>query len=107
MAGTQRDIDWSIVFAVSYPKPGATDAELSTAIKALTAPLSQDELRSIAQSQTNPFPLGDPLYIKYRPFDPSAWVIPNRHFPSDYSSLAELRIAPEQGWTKDATVTTT
>lgn len=83
----QRDIDWSTIFAESFPNPGATAAELSAAIKALTAPLSPEELRSIAQSQTNPYPPGDPLYGAYHPFDPTAWVIPNRPFPSDFISF--------------------
>jgi len=83
----QRDIDWSTIFAVSFPNPGATDTELSAAIKALTSPLSQEELQSIAHSQINPFPPSDPLYGAYRPFDPAAWVIPNRPFPSDFISF--------------------
>lgn len=80
----QRDIDWLSVFTERFPSTGATDAELSATLAALTAPLSQEEILSITQSQTNPFPPSDPLYHSYRPFNPAAWTIPNRPLPSPY-----------------------
>jgi len=77
-------MDWTNIFQIKYPKPGASSEEIANALTALAAPLSNQELESIQQSQTNPFPASDPLYTAYTPFDPTSWSIPTSPLPPTY-----------------------
>ena len=81
--------DWAHVFDEAYPCPGASEAALAQLVANVGQPLSPDEIAAINAQQRNPFPVNDPLYASYRPFDPSAWIIPNRPLPPAY--LAFLR----------------
>lgn len=76
--------NWSKVFETQYPVAGASVKNLSEVLAALFAPLSGEELASIARSQTNPFPISDPLHSLYRQFDPLMWQLPTRPLPPSY-----------------------
>lgn len=77
-------VEWSHVFEEVMKEKGASEEELTGLVQSIGLPLSQEEINSINSSQHNPFPLSDPLYNLYRPFDPTKWVIPNRPLPRSY-----------------------
>ncbi len=81
------NIDWDSIFDEARRDNGATDSELTLLGSSLRESLNSSELRSIAASQMNPFPKGDPLYESYRAFDPSLWVLPQQSLPPSYLSL--------------------
>jgi hypothetical protein len=82
-------VDWFAVFDEAYPVRGATVGDIKRLVESVTRPVSPVEVEEINRSQQNPFPKGDPLYASWRPFDPSQWLIPNRHLLPSY--LAFLR----------------
>jgi hypothetical protein len=77
-------IDWSRVFDEVHPAAGASAADLKRLIASVGQPLTPSEVKAIRHSQRNPFPKGDPLYASWRPFDPSAWMVPDRPLPESY-----------------------
>lgn len=79
-----NSIDWTNVFTIRYPATGASDETISEAISATFAPLTKEELATIAGTQTNPFPPDDPLYSQYCPFELCQWQLPSKPFPPSY-----------------------
>lgn len=79
-----NSIDWTNAFKIRYPATGASDQILSEALPASFAPLTNEELATIAGTQTNPFPPHDPLYSQYRPFDAGQWQLPSKPLPPSY-----------------------
>lgn len=76
------------LFEVSYlTLPGATEEELATFCEEWHKPLTAEELAEITGRQRNPFPINDPLYAFYRPFDPALWTIPDFPLPEAYLHL--------------------
>ena len=80
-------MDWSTVFAQQHPQPGATDQQIRAFTESVLLPLSADEIAEINATQRNPFPRTDPLHSAYRPFDPTAWMLPLRDLPETYLSF--------------------
>jgi hypothetical protein len=80
-------MDWDSVFDTTQKEPGAPQSVLDRFVAEVGLPITAQEVETINRSQQNPFPPTDPLYAAYRPFDPSAWVIPNRPLPASYLSL--------------------
>ncbi len=79
-------IDWTTVFEEANPRPGASEAEIAQ-LAAVGAPLSAAELDRINRTQSNPYPRSDPLHARWRPFDPSAWRMPDRPLPPSFLSF--------------------
>jgi hypothetical protein len=88
-------VDWLAVFDEARPDSGATDLEIEQFVSTIGQPLSAAEVEAVNLSQHNPFPRGDPLHMAYRPFDPSAWCMPQRPLTPEY--LAFLRWS-NGGW---------
>jgi hypothetical protein len=88
-------VDWLSVFDEARPDPGASDGDIERFVATVGKPPTAAEVRAVHRSQSNPFPKGDPLHAAYRPFDPSAWVMPSRALPPLY--LAFLRWS-NGGW---------
>jgi hypothetical protein len=80
-------INWPAVFAEAHSQPGASAEDLACALADLRKPLSGREAAAIAQSQSNPFPGGDPLHAAWRPFDPRGWRMPRRPLAPSYLSF--------------------
>lgn len=82
-------IDWSSVFDEAYPVAGASAADLERFVATVGQPPSTAEVDEINRGQKNPFLKGDALYTSWRPFDPSAWVVPARPLPPSYLAFLE------------------
>ncbi|MCE9531488.1 MAG: SMI1/KNR4 family protein [Planctomycetes bacterium] len=80
-------MNWPTLFDESQPNPGASDADIDRFVAAIGQPLSAAEIAEVNRSQQNPHAVGDPLHARYRPFDPSIWLMPNRPLPADYLSF--------------------
>ena len=78
------DFNLNDIFVERRAVPGATDEELASLASSLGKPLSSEEVAKINASQRNPFPATDPLYARYRPFDPREWRLPQRPLPDSY-----------------------
>lgn len=80
-------INWNNIFDEAYTRSGATEDEIDEFIATALSPLSNEEIETICNSQSNPFPESNPLYATWKPFDPAEWTIPDRPFPPAYLSL--------------------
>lgn len=80
-------IDWATVFDECHRQPGLSEADLEHFVGEVGRPMSTTEIEDVNRGQQNPFLPTDSLYAAYRPFDPSAWVIPNRPLPQSYLSF--------------------
>jgi hypothetical protein len=80
-------MDWDQVFDVKQKRGGASSATLDRFVSEVGRPITAPEIREVNQGQQNPFPPTDTLHAAYRPFDPSAWVIPNGPLPPSYLSF--------------------
>jgi hypothetical protein len=67
--------NWPAVFAEAHPEPGASDEILAAAIADLRRPLTEEEAKGIARSQSNPFPGNDPLHAAWKPFEVGPAVV--------------------------------
>lgn len=75
------ETDWGAIFQNVRKEAPATDEDIAYLQHSVLAPLTEAEIAEVNKSQQNPFPLSDPLFDKYQPFDPTRWVIPQRQFP--------------------------
>jgi hypothetical protein len=75
---------WDSVFDDARPAAGASKAEIESFVSTVGQPLSVEEIAIVNRSQRNPFPESDPLHAQYRPFDPSAWKVPDRPLSRQY-----------------------
>lgn len=80
-------MNWETVFDWKQKEPGASKAVLDQFVSEVGRAMTHTEIETVNRSQQNPFPPADPLHAAYRPFDPSAWVVPNRPLPTTYLSL--------------------
>jgi hypothetical protein len=82
-----RMTEWSTLFDEAYKVAGASAADIDRFVATVGQPLGPTEVKAAIDIQRNPFSKGDPLYASWRPFDPSAWVVPNRPLPPSYLEL--------------------
>lgn len=76
---------WSTVFGKEYEKKKGLDKnDLHRFLSEWNSPMTAKEIAEITERQRNPFPVTDPLYSQYRPFDPARWTIPNQKLPNSY-----------------------
>lgn len=80
-------MEWASVFDVAHPQPGATEGTLARFITEVGRPLSEAERGMVRSTQRNPFPEWSPHHQSWRPFDVSAWSVPNRPLPEAYLSF--------------------
>ncbi|NOU79416.1 SMI1/KNR4 family protein [Paenibacillus sp. LMG 31459] len=86
------------LFEICYQKhPGASEPELTRFTEEWQKPLTQEEIAEITGRQRNPFPVNDPLYAVYRPFDPALWTIPDLPLPAAYLSFLRYSNGGEFG----------
>lgn len=77
-------LDWLQIFDDFNKENGASEKDITALVDRVGLPLSEDEIRHINSSQTNPHPVNNPLYNFYKPFDAAKWSIPNKALPSAY-----------------------
>lgn len=84
LPGGAKTMNWERLFDEIIAEAPASDRDIAYLQHDALAPLTEAEIAEITASQRNPFPPTDPLYTKYRPFDPRKWTIPKRHFPESF-----------------------
>ncbi|MBP1990886.1 SMI1/KNR4 family protein [Paenibacillus eucommiae] len=78
-------MNWNAVFEKEYMKiDGLSKDDLQRFLCAWNMPMSEEEIAEIVERQQNPFPVTDPLYSQYKPFDPSRWTLPQKKLPISY-----------------------
>ncbi|GGG88746.1 SMI1/KNR4 family protein [Paenibacillus radicis (ex Gao et al. 2016)] len=78
-------MNWDTLFDKKYEMlPGLENAELEQFQNSWHKPMNDLEIQEIVSRQRNPFPVNDPLYGRYTPFDPSLWSIPQKALPASY-----------------------
>jgi hypothetical protein len=82
-------MDWWSVFERIMPAAPATDDDIEFLQNGVLAPLTPEEVAAAVAVQHNPFPVSDPLRGSYKPFDPAAWILPRRRFPSAFAEFLQ------------------
>jgi len=78
-------MNWNTVFEKEYTKEeGLPENQLQHFLSSWNMQISGQEIAEIVERQRNPFPMTDPLYHQYKPFDPSQWTMPQMKFPDSY-----------------------
>jgi hypothetical protein len=89
---------WNTVFDKEYMKvEGLSQNDLQSFLSTWNMPMTEEEIAEIVKRQRNPFPVNDPLYSQYTPFDPSRWAIPQMNLPDSYMQFLQYSNGGEFG----------